>query len=48
MGSRIDQINAFLESNQIKEKKIKAITSDASLRRYFRVADQILMDADPP
>ena len=47
MGSRIDQINAFLESNQIKEKKIKAITSDASFRRYFRVADKILMDADP-
>ena len=47
MGSRLDQINAFLESNQIKEKKIKAITSDASFRRYFRVADKILMDADP-
>ena len=47
MGSRLDQINAFLESNQIKKKKIKAITSDASFRRYFRVADKILMDADP-
>ena len=47
MGSRLDQINAFLKSNQIKEKKIKAITSDASFRRYFRVADKILMDADP-
>ena len=47
MGSRLDQINAFLESNQIRQKKIKAITSDASFRRYFRVADKILMDADP-
>ena len=47
MGSRLDQINAFLESNQIKEKKIKAISSDASFRKYFRVADKILMDADP-
>ena len=47
MGSRLDQINAFLESNQIKEKKIKAISNDASFRKYFRVADKILMDADP-
>jgi aminoglycoside/choline kinase family phosphotransferase len=47
VGSRLDQINAFLESNQIRQKKIKAITSDASFRRYFRVADKILMDADP-
>ena len=47
MGSRLDQINVFLESNQIKQKEIKAITSDASFRRYFRVADKILMDADP-
>ena len=47
MGSRLDQINVFLESNQIKQKKIKAINSDASFRRYFRVADKILMDADP-
>ena len=47
MGSRLDQINTFLESNQVRQKKIKAITSDASFRRYFRVADKILMDADP-
>jgi aminoglycoside/choline kinase family phosphotransferase len=47
VGSRLDQINAFLESNQIKEKKIKAISNDASFRKYFRVADKILMDADP-
>ena len=47
MGSRLDQINVFLESNQIKQKKIEAITSDASFRRYFRVAGKILMDADP-
>ena len=47
MGSRLDQINVFLESNQIKQKKIEAINSDASFRRYFRVAGKILMDADP-
>ena len=47
MGSRLDQINVFLESNQIKQKKIKAINSDASFRRYFRVAGKILMDANP-
>jgi aminoglycoside/choline kinase family phosphotransferase len=47
VGSRLDQINVFLESNQIKQKKIKAINSDASFRRYFRVAGKILMDANP-
>ena len=47
MDSRLDQINVFLESNQIKQKKIKAINSDASFRRYFRVAGKILMDANP-
>ena len=47
MGSRLDQINVFLESNQIKQKKIEAINSDASFRRYFRVAGKILMDANP-
>ena len=47
MDSRLEQINVFLESNQIKQKKIKAINSDASFRRYFRVAGKILMDANP-
>ena len=47
MDSRLDQINVFLESNQIKQKKIEAINSDASFRRYFRVAGKILMDANP-
>ena len=47
MVSRLDQIKDFLESNKIKEKDIKAIASDASFRRYFRVADKILLDADP-
>tara|TARA_B100001093_G_C26759189_1_gene984859 strand:- start:38 stop:1006 length:969 start_codon:yes stop_codon:yes gene_type:complete len=47
VGSRLDQIKVFLESNQINQKEIKAIASDASSRRYFRVADKILMDADP-
>ena len=47
MDSRLDQINVFLENNQIKQKKIKALNSDASFRRYFRVAGKILMDANP-
>jgi len=47
VDARLDQINVFLESNQIKQKKIKAINSDASFRRYFRVAGKILMDANP-
>jgi len=45
--SRINQIEGFLKSNQIEIKNLIPIKNDASFRKYFRIDNKILMDADP-
>ena len=47
MVSRINQIEGFLKSNQIEIKNLIPIKNDASFRKYFRIDNKILMDADP-